>query len=364
MIDSQAGSSEPACSFLRAVAPSVRSSLHSRVAVVRTATMRTPRGERPLIQTTTAESPETMLPGPEIKPAKLTGKKGSRRNRTGKSLAEVADRHVCYEASVQCVEAEIDFVTETFEKLRERPLRLLREDFCGTANTSCEFVSRHDDNRAIGVDLDEPTLQWGRDHNLSKLPDAGQARVELRNENVLTVETEPVEAILAMNFSYFIFQQRDLLRSYFEKCRAALQDDGMLFLDCFGGHESFAENEDHREIEDDDGKPVLIGINEHSKDGFTYVWDQHKYNPITGEAVCKIHFHFPDKSKIKNAFTYVWRMWSLPELRELLTEAGFRQVDVYWEGTDEDTGEGNGEYYPTLDGEADPAWVAYIVAQK
>ena len=317
-----------------------------------------------MIQTTTAESPETMLPGPEIKPAKLTGKKGSRRNRTGKSLAEVADRHVCYEASVQCVEAEIDFVTETFEKLRERLLRLLREDFCGTANTSCEFVSRHDDNRAVGVDLDEPTLQWGRDHNLSKLPEAGQARVELRNENVLTVETEPVEAILAMNFSYFIFQQRDLLRSYFEKCRAALQDDGMLFLDCFGGHESFAENEDHREIEDDDGKPVLIGINEHSKDGFTYVWDQHKYNPITGEAVCKIHFHFPDKSKIKNAFTYVWRMWSLPELRELLTEAGFRQVDVYWEGTDEDTGEGNGEYYPTLDGEADPAWVAYIVAQK
>ena len=53
-----------------------------------------------------------MLPGPEIKPAKLSGKKGSRRNRTGKSLAEVADRHVCYEASVQCVEAEIDFPDE------------------------------------------------------------------------------------------------------------------------------------------------------------------------------------------------------------------------------------------------------------
>lgn len=317
-----------------------------------------------MTQTTLADSPAAMLPGPEIKPAKLSGKKGSRRNRTGKSLAEVADRHVCYEASVQCVEAEIDFVTETFEKVRSRPLRLLREDFCGTANTSCEFVSRHDENRAIGVDLDEPTLQWGRDHKLSKLSESGQARVELRNENVLTVQTEPTDAILAMNFSYFIFQQRDLLRSYFEKCRAALKDDGVLFLDCFGGHESYAETEDEREIEGDEGEPVLIGINQYSKEGFVYVWDQHKFNPITGEAVCKIHFHFPDKSKIKNAFTYVWRMWTLPELRELLAEAGFSQVDVYWEGTDEETGEGSGEYYPTLEGEADPAWVAYIVAQK
>ncbi len=304
-----------------------------------------------------------IYPGPEIKPAKLSGKKGTRRNRTGVSLAEVADRHICYEASVQCVEAEIDFVTETFEKVRSRPLRILREDFCGTANTSCEFVSRHAENRAIGVDLDEPTLQWGRDHKLSELDEAARSRVELRNENVLSVETEPVDAILAMNFSYFIFQQRDLLRSYFAKCRDALKEDGVLFLDCFGGHESYAETEDEREIESDGGK-TRIGIDAYSKDGFTYIWDQHKYNPITGEMVCKIHFHFPDKSKIKNAFTYVWRMWTLPELREILSEAGFSQVDVYWEGTDEDTGEGNGEYSATLEGEADPAWVAYIVAQK
>ncbi|MFI4854251.1 MAG: class I SAM-dependent methyltransferase [Phycisphaerales bacterium JB065] len=311
----------------------------------------------------TAETTMPSFPEPEIKPGKLSGKKGSRRNRTGKFLAEMADRHVCYEASVQCVEAEIDFVTETFEQIRKRPLRLIREDFCGTANTSCEFVSRHAENRAIGVDLDEATLQWGRDHKLSALDEDAQSRVDLRRENVLSVETEPVDAILAMNFSYFIFQQRDLLRSYFERCRAALKDDGVLFLDCFGGHESYAETEDEREIEAEDG-PTKIGIDAYSKDGFTYVWDQHKYNPITGEMVCKIHFHFPDKSKIKNAFTYVWRMWTLPELREILSEAGFSQVDVYWEGTDEESGEGNGEYSPTLEGEADPAWVSYIVAQK
>ena len=79
---------------------------------------------------------------------------------------------------------------------------------------------------------------------------------------------------------------------------------------------------------------------------FTYVWDQHSYDPITGSAVCKIHFHFPDGSKIRDAFTYHWRLWTLPELRELLAEAGFARSTVYWEGTDEETGEGDGDFQP------------------
>ena len=68
-------------------------------------------------------------------------------------MASKADRHVLYEDSVQCVEAEIDFIDETFKKLRSRTPRLLREDFCGTANTSCEWVRRRKRNRAIRVFL-------------------------------------------------------------------------------------------------------------------------------------------------------------------------------------------------------------------
>ena len=51
---------------------------------------------------------------------------------------------------------------------------------------------------------------------------------------------------------------------------------------------------------------------------------------------CHIHFKFPDKTKIKNAFTYNWRLWTMVEIRELLSEAGFANVVVYWEGEDED----------------------------
>jgi hypothetical protein len=67
---------------------------------------------------------------------------------------------------------------------------------------------------------------------------------------------------------------------------------------------------------------------------------------------------------MRRAFEYSWRMWTLPEIRELLAEAGFRRSTVYWEGTEEDTDEGDGEFTPNDTGEADLAWIAYIVAER
>jgi hypothetical protein len=78
---------------------------------------------------------------------------------------------------------------------------------------------------------------------------------------------------------------------------------------------------------------------------------------------CNIHFEFPDGSRFDKAFSYQWRLWTLPEIREILYESGFTQVDIYWEGTDEDTGEGNGLYTPSEIGDADAGWICYIVAQ-
>ncbi len=65
---------------------------------------------------------------------------------------------------------------------------------------------------------------------------------------------------------------------------------------------------------------------------------------------------------MKNAFTYNWRLWSLPEVAELLSEAGFKPT-IYWEGTDKN-GDGNGIFEPATKGTADAGWIAYIVAEK
>jgi len=263
----------------------------------------------------------------------------------GSTMAQQADKHALYENAVQCVEAEIDFVDETFKTLRSREASSLREDFCGTANSSCEWVRRRETNRAYGVDLDAEVQQWGREHHVARLDEDQQKRIALMHADVMDVETPPVDVVLAMNFSYWVFKQREVLIRYFRRIHEALVEDGILFLDCFGGHEAFEELKEPRKCK-----------------GFTYVWHQAKYNPITGDYRCKIHFKFKDGSQIKNAFVYDWRIWTLPELTEILTEAGFR-ASVYWEQADED-GEGNGVFIRTTEGDADAGWIAYVVAEK
>ncbi len=52
--------------------------------------------------------------------------------------------------------------------------------------------------------------------------DEQKARVRLVEENVLDVQTGKVDVVGAFNFSYFIFDTRDLLREYFKKAHAAL----------------------------------------------------------------------------------------------------------------------------------------------
>ena len=262
------------------------------------------------------------------------------------TMASMADVHALYQQAVQCVEAEIDFVDETFKKLRRRKAKYLREDFCGTANAACEWVRRRRTNRAVAVDLDAEVLEWGRAHNVEPLG-AAASRLELVNADVRDVDRGGMDAVLAMNFSYWVLHTRAELRRYFEKVRDALVEDGIFFLDAYGGYDAFREMKETTENDD-----------------FTYIWDQAWYDPITGRNRCHIHFRFPDGSRIKDAFVYEWRLWTLPEIREILEEAGFHDITVYWQGTDAETGEGDGEFTPAEHGEADAGWITYITALK
>lgn len=266
-------------------------------------------------------------------------------------MAAVADRHLLYQCAVQDVDTEIDFVEQTWSELRQRPAVFLREDFCGTANTACEWVLRDGDHQAVGVDLDREVLDWSRLNRLAQLDEEQLERIELLNEDVLRTRPGLADIILAMNFSYYLFMSRDDLREYFANVLDGLVSDGILFLDAYGGYEAPMVLTESRECEDEDGNP------------FTYIWDQASFNPIDSCMNCQIHFEFPDDSRMDKAFSYQWRLWTLPEIREILYEAGFSVVDVYWEGTDETRNEGNGIYTPSDIGDADPGWVCYIVAQ-
>ena len=265
-------------------------------------------------------------------------------------LAEIADRHRLYELAVQDAGAEVAFVDRTFRRLRGRPAETLREDFCGTAAVCGEWVRTRRSRRAWGVDLDGEVLEWGRRNNLARLAPEQAERVTLLQEDVLRVQTDPVDVLLAMNFSYWTFKDRATLGHYFRRARDGLGGDGVLFLDAFGGYDAFRELEEPREIDEAGWR-------------FTYIWDQARFDPLGNHLVCHIHFAFPDRSRIDKAFTYDWRLWTLPELRELLEEAGFSRVTVYWQGFDRD-GEPSGRFRPVTKGEADAGWIVYITAEK
>lgn len=277
--------------------------------------------------------------------SRSSGKKTN--NSRSKTLAERADRYVLYEKSVQAPDVDVEFALDVWKReFGGRPTRL-REDFCGTAAVCREWVKAHRTHRAWGVDLDPEPLAWGRKKNIAPLTAAQQKRVTLVQGDVRDTVTPPVDIVMAQNFSYFLFEERRTLLGYFRAARRHLDERGMIILDAYGGPDAIRE---------------ALEETEYSK--YVYVWDQHSFDPITRHACCFIHFAFPDGSRLDRAFRYDWRMWTIPELREVLADAGFTSSEVWWEGTDPKTGEGTGDYAPQETADADEAWVAYIVAFK
>jgi SAM-dependent methyltransferase len=263
------------------------------------------------------------------------------------TLAQRADRHVLYQKAVQDPAHEIAFISRAYRDVRGRAPRHLREDFCGTALVACEWVRGRSGRSAQGVDLDADTLAWGEAVNAARLSAAQRRRLRLLQADVLNARTRPADVVAAFNFSYWVFKERAQLLHYFRQAHRALKRDGVLLLDAYGGYEAPKVLREHR----------VAG-------GFTYVWHQADYDPVSGDYLCHIDFKFRDGSQLKRAFTYEWRLWTLPELRELLVEAGFQPPVVYWEGTDAKTGGGDGVFKPARRGDPDGGWVAYLAAAK
>ncbi len=260
--------------------------------------------------------------------------------------ARTAEKHILYQKSVQTPDMDARFLSRHYQKITGKPLRLLREDFCGTAILACEFVKLHRGNRALGVDLHGPTLGWARRHNLAKLTGEQRQRITLIRENVLNVRSAKAELIAALNFSYWIFKTRGDLLAYFRNTRRSLVGGGVFVIDLYGGPDAVSELTERTRV-----------------GGFTYVWDQAMFDPLTSQMLCKIHFEFKDGSRLRDAFVYDWRLWTLPEIQELFRQAGFRDIHVLWESTDLKTCKGNGIFRRITRGRADPSYIVYVIGR-
>lgn len=257
------------------------------------------------------------------------------------------DKYKLYLESVQDPEADVEFFEMVWKELRSsKKLVSLKEDFCGTFAVCCQWVKSKNNRKAIGIDLDKVPLKYGHDNYYSKLTAKEQSRVIVYNKNVLDVKTLSVDIVTASNFSYYIFKERKKLLEYFKVAKKSLNKNGLFIIDCFGGSDCYEPNEDSTKHKN-----------------FTYYWDQDSYNPITNEATFYIHFKRKNEKRKEKIFSYDWRLWSIPDLRDVLHDAGFSKTHVYWEGTDSE-GNGDGVYSRANQGEVCESWVAYIVSEK
>lgn len=275
-----------------------------------------------------------------------TRTKSGGRPRRRKTLADQADRHSLYERSVQDPETDADTLADLYRRIRGTEPKVLREDFCGTATLCGHWVAAKKGRKAIGVDFDLPTLEWGQEHNIKSRGKSVDERVRLLHGDVLDGIGPKADIVCALNFSYFCFKRRSDLLRYFQAARSKLKKDGLFIMDIFGGTEAMDADE-----------------TEHDLGDFKYRWEQEWFDPLTHEMVCHIHFHFPDGSALSPAFSYEWRMWTVPEIADLLEEAGFSKVRRMWDDEDDDGDADESEFYEPERVENQESWWTYIVAE-
>lgn len=265
------------------------------------------------------------------------------------TIADTVDKYRLYLESVQSPEeaaAEIDRVWR--ESGARRAPEVLIEDFSGAAALSAAWLARGEGRRAIAVDNDPVPQAWGQEH----LPASSLERLQYEVVSVLDHKpAEKADIIAAMNFSWLLFTTRTELREYFDSCWKRLASDGILILDLMAGSEASTVGTESRVIKK---KHSTLGIG-----SYKYFWTCRRYNALTALGQWTISWKFQDGSKLKNAFSYDWRLWTIPEVVECLEEEGF-DVTV-WVDHDED--EDSTDLRPTKEFEGGGVFLPYIVAQ-
>ena len=254
------------------------------------------------------------------------------------------DKYLYYKKAVQSPTEDIQFFKKTYKHFFKKPARVFREDFCGTFYLAYHWIKDHSKNKAIAIDTDKEPIEYGNKHHFSKLKNSQQSRLKILNKNVLANKLPTADIVSVSNFSYFALKERNLMLKYFKNVRKVLSKKALFIIDILGGSDCEALSEE-----------------EVQHKGFSYFWDQNYFNPISRTGQFYIHFKRKGEKKREKEFSYDWRLWTIPELKDILKSAGFSKTHVYWEGNNK-KGEGNGIFKQTKEGDICETWIAYLVS--
>lgn len=226
------------------------------------------------------------------------------------------DRYALYELCAQNPARDAKLLRAIHADGSTKPRKdlTLGEDFCATAALSrawCDLSPRH---RAVGIDHDRAVLARAPRHD----------RVTLVRSDVLNARAK-ADLIAVQNFSICELHDRATLVKYLRRARSRLNRGGSFICDIYGGSDAFFTGTITQRIKPPPTCPRGTKI--------SYDWEQRSADPLTGRVVNAMHFTLtlPGKKPIitRDAFVYDWRLWSVPELRDAMTEAGFKRTLVY-----------------------------------
>lgn len=266
-------------------------------------------------------------------------------------MSSTFNKYAYYENSVQTPEEHVRIFDRMFIDIRGRDAISLKEDFCGTFMISCEWVKSHSKRVSVGVDLDPEPLAYGKKNSFRKISPSERKRVTLLKQDVCKPTKQKVDVIGAGNFSFFIFKEREQMKKYFKAALQSLNQDGIFVLELAGGPGFISKTrEQHTYTVPKLGR-------------YTYYWDQKFYDPANCHGIYAIHFKDKKGVMHRDVFVYDWRVWSIPEIRELMLECGFKESVVYWESCDKN-GDGTGDYVKTDVADNAFAWIGFVVGIK
>lgn len=214
-----------------------------------------------------------------------------------------------YERTVQDPERTV----ELLRALHGGDPRVLGEDFAGTAALSRAWVRAIEGGRAHATDLDP-----------ARLAHAPHPRVATHALDVRAPELArhgPCDVVHAGNFSLGELHARAELLGWARTARARLAPGGIVAADTYGGESAWRRGVLERRRFEPDGLEIR------------WLWEQRSANPLSAEVVNALSFRVLRAGDVvldlPDAFVYRWRLWSAPELVDVLGEAGFRRAEVH-----------------------------------
>lgn len=271
---------------------------------------------------------------------KAARKPSRRRPAKAEPLPPRLDRYDLYEICAQYPSRDVALL----RALHGHDPKILGEDFCGTGALSREWVRMTPGARAIATD-----------HDAEPLARAAGERITTCHADVMDVG-HPADVIYVGNFSICEWHARAELVAYLKHARSRLRRRGIFVCDLYGGVDAYE-----------------TGILEESRPGpngeeVHYQWEQCQADAKTGEIVNEMHFFVrvrrAETYSLPRAFRYRWRLWSIPELRDAMRDAGFRATEVHHRFQHAVDDEGQVHALALPDGmPLEDAWFVFVVGR-